>query len=167
VQLIRNPENSVKTHLSFPFLAVSVLLAGCGDSFTPGELAGVYRLSSVEGTTPPYIERATTECDQSIVDGLLVLTAEGTHDLSLSVELDCTRGGGDVSIQERTYAGTFTVNDDDLEFTAPGSAVGDVVFGGRAGETSVAVDLPATVVEIGPLLHLRFEQDVCPEVCPT
>jgi hypothetical protein len=144
------------------------LLAGCGnDSFTPGELAGVYQLSTVEGTRPPYIELATTECDQKIVDGLLILGAEGTHELNLSVQLDCTRGGGDVSVQQRTYAGTFTVNDEELEFVARGSAVGDVVFAGRAGETSVAVDLPATAVEVDPVLQLRFEKDVCPEVCPT
>jgi hypothetical protein len=157
----------MKVDLWFPCFVVSMLLASCGDdSFTPTELAGVYRLTAVNGTPPPVIELATIECDQLIVDGFLVLSAEGGHDLRLSIELECPRGG-DGSVQERTYAGTFTVNDDDLEFVAPGSAVGDVVFRGRAGETSVAVDLPATVVEIGPLLHLRFEKDVCPEICLT
>ena|SRR5688572_3573597 len=155
----------MKAHLVFPCFAISAaLLTGCGESFTPGELAGVYRLTAVDGTPPPVIELATIECDQLIVDGDLVLTAEGGHELTLSIELECPRGG-DGSLQERAYSGTFTVDDDDLEFFAAGSAEGDLVFDGRAGETAVMVDLPSTI-GAAPLLQLRFEKDECPEVCP-
>jgi hypothetical protein len=156
----------MKAQRLFPCLVASVLLAGCGDdSFSPTELAGVYRLTAVEGTPPPFLELATIECDQLIVDGSLVLSAEGDHDLRLSIELECPPGG-DGSIQERTYPGTFTVDGSDLEFVATGSLEGDIIFGGRARETSVTIDLPSTNGGLDPLLQLRFQKDVCTEVCP-
>lgn len=147
-----------------PSLAAAALLAGCNDSFTPTELAGVYRLTAVQGTPPPYLELATIECDQFIVDGTLVLVADGSHDLSLVISLECPRGGDQVGSQ-RTYPGTFTISDDELEFVAPGSSEGDIVFGGQARERTVILDLPSTV-GADPVLQLRFVKEVCPDICP-
>jgi hypothetical protein len=144
------------------------MLAGCGESFTPGELAGTYGLASVEGTSPPFIEVATTECDQSIVDGILELGADASHSLTLSIQLDCTRGSGQVDLTERVYAGTFTVDGDRLVLTSPQPVGGDVVFEGQArGSFFVDLALPSTVVGLDPFLDVRFDRRRCVAVCPT
>lgn len=148
-------------------LPVVVMLAGCGESFTPGELAGTYGLASVEGTSPPFIEVATTECDQSIVDGVLELGADASHSLTLSIQLDCTRGSGQVDLTERVYAGTFTVDGDRLVLTSPQPVGGDLVFEGQArGSFFVDVALPSTVVGLDPFLDVRFDRRRCVDVCP-
>ena len=146
-----------------PGLWVVVLLTGCGESFTPGELAGTYALAAVEGQPPPHLEVATTECDQQIVGGLLVLRADETHGLNLSIELDCSRGGGQVGIVERSYSGTFSVDEDRLEFVSPQPVGADMVFRGRAREFVVDVALPSWVIGLDPFLDVRFDE--CTDVC--
>lgn len=148
-------------------LPAVVMLAGCGESFTPGELAGTYGLASVEGTSPPFIEVATTECDQSIVDGILELGADASHSLTLSIQLDCTRGSGQVDLTERVYAGTFTVDGDRLVLTSPQPVGGDLVFEGQArGSFFVDLALPSTVVGLDPFLDARFDRRRCVDICP-
>jgi hypothetical protein len=149
-----------------PSLSVVVLLTGCGESFTPGELAGTYVLAAVEGQPPPHLELATIECDQQIVGGLLVLQADETHSLNLSIELDCSRGGGQVSVAERSYSGTFSVDEDRLEFTSPQPGGADLVFRGRARESVVDVALPSMVFGLDPFLDVRFDEGACIDVCP-
>jgi hypothetical protein len=147
-------------------LPAVVMLAACGESFTPGELAGTYGLVSVEGTSPPFIEVATTECDQSIVDGVLELGADASHSLTLSIQLDCTRGSGQVDPTERVYAGTFTVDGNRLVLTSPQPFGGDLVFEGQAqGSFFVDLALPSTVVGLDPLLDIRFDRRRCPDIC--
>jgi hypothetical protein len=160
----------MKAAFIVPGLTTLLIVAGCGESFTPGELAGTYGVALVEGTAPPVIEVATTECDQFIDGGALELGANGSHSLSLSIRLDCTRGGGQVGLTERTYVGTFTVDGDRLLFTSPQAIGDDLVFEGVVrGSFLVDVALPSTIVSLDPLLDVRFDQRLCPpapQVCP-
>lgn len=156
----------MKADRLFPGLPIMVMLASCGESYTPGELAGSYGLTAIESRAPPYLELATVECDQWIVGGILILHPDASHDLNLSIELDCTRGGGQVSVQERSYGGTFSVDDDRLEFSSPQPVGGPTVFGGRVRGEVVDVALPSEVVGLDPLLDVRFDERICADICP-
>jgi hypothetical protein len=157
--------DTMKTASIPPSLWIIVLLAGCDESFTPGELAGTYGLAAIERQPPPYLEVATIECDQHILGGALVLSADATHDLGLSVETDCSRGGGQRTVGDRTYLGTFSVDGDRLEFSSPQPVGPSLVFQGRARGSVVDVALPSTVVGLDPFLDVRFDEGVCPEIC--
>jgi hypothetical protein len=137
-----------------------VLIAACDESFSPAEIAGTYRLRTIDGTPPPVIELATTECDQFITDGVLVLETNGTHALTLTISLDCTRGGGQISLLGRDYVGTFSVDGDRLEFA---SQPGGDTFLGQADEGALTVDLPSATIQ-GLMLEMRFEEEPC-DVC--
>jgi hypothetical protein len=160
----------MKATFILPGLTAVLSVMSCGESFTPGELAGIYGLALVEGTAPPVIELATPECDQLIQNGTLDLRADGSYSLRLSIRLDCTRGGGQVTLSERAYAGTFTVDGDRLLFTSPQPVGPDLVFEGVArGSFLVDVALPSANVSLDPLLDVRFDQRLCPsapQVCP-
>jgi hypothetical protein len=148
-------------------LAAVTALGGCGESFTPGELAGTYGLALVEGNAPPVLELATTECDQLIDDGGLELLADGSHSLNLVILLDCTRGGGQVDMTERTYTGTFSVDGDRVLFTSPQPLGPDLVFEGEArGSFLVDVALPTVTVGLDPFLDVRFDRRRCTISCP-
>jgi len=144
-----------------------VLVAGCADSYTPGELAGTYGLVAIEGQPPPVLEVATVECDQSIGDGMLLLRSDATHELKLVIESDCTRGGGQLTLVDRVYAGSFGVDGDQLEFVSPHpTPAGNMIFHGRVRGSFVDIDLPSNVVGLDPTLNLRFDARRCTSVCP-
>ena len=92
-------------------LAAPVLLSallGCGGSLEPGDVAGSYRLTTVDAAALPYLVYATIECDVRITGGLLTLTSNGGFALRYETEMDC--GAASVASRTREDAGVFSLD---------------------------------------------------------
>ncbi len=108
------------------------LVAGACGGTEPIELADSYVLSTVEGGSPPRLVAASVECDVLVGGGSLTFGPAEQFELTLEVETDCSRGGGE-SPDNSTYGyvGTADVDGRRVVFnTATG--LGPVVFEGQA-----------------------------------
>jgi hypothetical protein len=135
-----------------------VLLAACG-GLEPGELAGTYGLTAVEGGSPPYLLVATVECDSWLTGGTLTLAAGGAFVLDLVEQHDCSRGGGTPFESHREYPGTFALDGSVLRFVSPLHPAGELAFEGRVDDERVTVEVPDLAPRSGPTLTLTLDRD--------
>ncbi|MGH7544766.1 MAG: hypothetical protein ACREKI_01125 [Gemmatimonadota bacterium] len=138
-------------------LLCALLVAACdGDPIGPEDLAGHYTLvSSGEDGQQRELLRASESCDEWLVFGTLDLAEDASYSLVLELENDCTRGGGGVTEEERTSAGTFHVSGLTLTLAAESGTLFDEIGGFlRAG----AVELIVPDLAAAGDLTLVFEQ---------
>ncbi len=100
-------------------IAVSLLVAGCSDPLSFGDVAGSYQLGGVNAKELPYLLRATVDCDQWIAEGQLILQESGQFTLTLSGPWDCSRSGGVNQIVGWGFPGTYTIDGAGLHFLSP------------------------------------------------
>lgn len=142
--------------LAASVMAVSLIL-GCGEHLTPSEVAGTYTLRTVEGRQPPYLILATIECDVFVVGGTMMLTEAGAHEIVVDTPIDCTRGGGEVTMAGRTYPGTYELRGGStIRFSSPIPDGADLVYSGTATGERVTVTLPDLGSGLTPDLLVTF-----------
>lgn len=125
-------------------LLCALLVAACdGDPIGPEDLAGHYSLiSSGEDGQQRELLRASENCDEWLVFGTLDLAEDATYSLALELENDCTRGGGGVTEEERTSAGSFQVSGITLTFDADGGSLAAEEFTGSIAPDGVEIVVP-------------------------
>ena len=84
--------------------ALLSITLGCGGSREPGDVAGSYRLTTVDASTPPSTVSAGVACDERITEGSLLLTANGEFMRRYVTALDC---GGEQVARAQESAGVF------------------------------------------------------------
>lgn len=136
-------------------LILSALL-GCGGSLEPGDVAGNYRLTTIDAVALPYLIYATIECDERVTDGTLALSATGGFALRYASETTCT-GSPDAGRREREFAGVFSLSGRRVLFTGAETSGERIRFEGEARGTGFLVLLPDNVAELTRELELGFE----------
>jgi len=141
------------------FILYSMLLAaGCGGSLEPGDVAGSYRLTTVDAGPLPYLVLATVECDEHIAGGTLTLSADGGYFLAYGTALDCSRAGpGEVVTSERGYSGVFHFEGRHIYLVGAEQQGLRVNLEGDARGDGFVILAPRPAAEPEPALELGFE----------
>lgn len=139
-------------------LLCAVFIPACdGNPIRPEDLAGSYSLvSSGEDGQQRELLSASESCDEWLVFGTLGLGEDATYSLLLELEIDCTRGGGEVVEDERSSAGTFTVSGRTLTLTAESGTLPAEELSGFVRDGSIEIIVP-DLAAAGDL-KLVFEQ---------
>ena len=114
----------------------------CDNAVDPADLAGTYELRTVEASPLPTLILATVNCDLWLTDGQLNLEADGAAAFNFPQTMDCSRGGGLPSPATAIYAGTLTVEGDNLQFTGTDFQGLPVTFGGAVSGGQLQFDIP-------------------------
>ena len=138
-----------------PALILPTLLA-CGGSLEPGEVAGHYRLTTIDARALPVLIHATIECDEHVTTGTLTLSASGGFVLRYATELTCA-GNPDAGGRERELAGIFSLSGRRVLFNGAETSGQRVHFEGESRGSGFLVLLPDDVVELSRELELGFE----------
>ena len=137
--------------------AVALLaLSGCGGSLEPGEVAGNYRLTTIDAQALPVLIYATIECDERVTAGALTLSATGGFVLRYATELACA-GNPDARGREREFAGIFSLSGRRVLFNGAEGSGQRVHFEGESRGSGFLVLLPDNVAELTRELELGFE----------
>ena len=117
------------------------LLAACGDSFTPEDVAGIYNLDTVNGSPIPFT-KAVTEgglpATAQIISGSVTLTAANTFSSIVSFNVTV---GTTVDPDSDTESGTYAlVEPSTITFTKTGGGT----FSGTLDGGRITVALSVT-----------------------
>lgn len=132
----------------FPAGFALLIAAGCGDATGVAEIAGTYRLATIEGSPLPFSHSfehpAWGQCEISITDGSKVLRSGGSFTVTMWRDFNC-----DIDPQapaEDTASGTFVRNGQNLTFHVAGDSYSGTIAGG-----TLDVDMDGT--------SMRFERE--------
>jgi hypothetical protein len=106
-------------------MVVPLALGACGDSTGPGDVAGIYTLSSINGDPVPVVVAFGPPLEE-VTQGIVRLNANGTF--SASHTLRVTSGGSFTEFTE-PISGTYTRSGNNLILTFPdpdGSSIAEV-----------------------------------------
>jgi hypothetical protein len=90
------------------FVLSTAFLTACGVT-GPGNRAGPYVLSALDGSNLPHLVASTSLCDELVPRGTLNLDRDGSFLLQVAQVHDCSRGGGAVDSFTTTITGGFTL----------------------------------------------------------
>jgi hypothetical protein len=134
--------------LGFSALCLIATLACGDDPIKPEDLVGRYEVVSANGGPLPNVLRASASCDELLVGGTLHLQSDGSYSLQLDLEEDCTRGGGGIQEDQRSFGGLYTLDGQGLTFTVDSGPTSADSFSGSTSTSSIdliiATDLAAT-----------------------
>jgi hypothetical protein len=101
-------------------LLVLALGSGCGDSLSPSDVAGTYRLTSIGGSPPPKLVVDDPGCQQTVIGGSLVMEADQAFEMELELTTVCPTptGPGETSF---VVFGDYRLDGEDLVLTARGA----------------------------------------------
>ena len=137
--------------------AAGVLLSivlGCG-SLEPGDVAGGYRLVTIDAEALPYLLYSTADCDERVTGGTLALSATGGFALRYETALACA--GSDAGSRKREYAGVFSFDGRRIRFNGAETTGQRIRFEGEARGVGFVVLLPGNEAEAARELELGFE----------
>lgn len=124
----------MRTASKTALLAASLLVAACGDAFSPEGVAGFYQLKTVNGQPLPYQETSGS-ITIAVTAGSITLNPNSTW--SLSITFNLTEGGTTIT-QTETDSGTFTlVEPATIRFT---SSDGDTFAGTIDGKRVTIIE---------------------------
>lgn len=136
-----------------------IALLACGGSLEPGDVAGNYRLTTIDAQALPVLIYATIECDEHVTAGTLTLSATGGFVLHYATELTC--GGNPAAAgRERELAGIFSLSGRRVLFNGAETSGQRVRFEGESRGNGFLVLLPDNVAEPARELELGFEPAV-------
>jgi hypothetical protein len=139
-------------------LASMLLAAACGGSLEPGDVAGRYRLTTVDAGRLPSLVYATVECDDHITEGTLTLSADGRYGLAYTTALDCRRAGpGEVVTTEHAFAGVFYFEGRHIHLAGMERRIPAASLEGDARGDGFVILAPRPTAEPQPALELGFE----------
>lgn len=141
-------------------IAVCLLVAGCSDPLSFGDVAGSYPLVGVNARELPYLLTATVECDHWIAEGQLILQESGQFTLTLSGPWDCSRSGGVNQIVGWGLPGTYTIDGIRLNFLSPlppSAGFGFFEFTGVVGPLQRSIGVPDMDLSLTPV-DLEFRR---------
>lgn len=119
--------------------ATCLLLAGCGDAFTPDGIAGTYSLTSVNGIAMPAsisITEDGTSVTLTFTSGSLTLRADGTYLFTLATEVAID---GQTVTHTETDSGTYNLQEPST-ITVTSSDDGEVSTAILVGGTITVID---------------------------
>jgi len=117
----------------------AVLVTGCAGITGPGNRAGPYAMTAVDGSDLPHVVSSTSLCDQLVSAGLLDLRRDGSFLLRVAQVQDCSRGGAPPDSFTTTTTGAFTITGTQLSLRPAGTGLH---YDGTVSAGSVEVHLP-------------------------
>lgn len=143
---------------STPRLRLAVLLLAatlaCADGGGPGFFDAAFTLTAINGSPPPVLVGATSNCDEYLDSAHLDLLEDGTFALTAQTTLDCTAAGGTVSPQLLTITGTYTRGGATITLQVPGATPIPATYDGR----SLTGTIPASPATFPVALDVVFSQ---------